>query len=76
MPTYHALYATSSLSSTCSTSATTKISKVAVRWAKTSGHDSGKRRQFAEEVLAPLNKVGDEEGCHFDNGKVTVPRGW
>jgi len=32
--------------------------------------------KFAEEVLAPLNKVGDEEGCHFDNGKVTVPRGF
>ncbi|HNE26368.1 MAG TPA: acyl-CoA dehydrogenase N-terminal domain-containing protein, partial [Pseudomonadales bacterium] len=29
--------------------------------------------KFAEEVLGPLNKVGDEEGCHFDNGKVTVP---
>lgn len=32
--------------------------------------------KFAEEVLAPLNKAGDEEGCHFDNGKVTVPRGF
>ncbi|MCC7516266.1 MAG: acyl-CoA dehydrogenase C-terminal domain-containing protein [Pseudomonadales bacterium] len=32
--------------------------------------------KFAEEVLAPLNKVGDEVGCHFDNGKVTVPPGF
>lgn len=32
--------------------------------------------KFAEEVLAPLNKVGDEAGCHFDNGKVTLPPGF
>ena len=32
--------------------------------------------KFAEEVIAPLNKVGDQEGCKFDNGKVTGPTGW
>jgi len=32
--------------------------------------------QFAEEVVAPLNHSGDQEGCHFDNGKVTTPKGF
>ena len=32
--------------------------------------------KFAEEVIAPLNRVGDQEGCRFDNGKVTGPTGW
>ncbi|WP_116813073.1 acyl-CoA dehydrogenase C-terminal domain-containing protein [Steroidobacter cummioxidans] len=32
--------------------------------------------QFAEEVLAPLNRSGDEEGAHFENGKVRSPRGF
>ncbi len=32
--------------------------------------------KFAEEVIAPLNKVGDQEGCKWDNGKVTGPTGW
>ncbi|MBO9501950.1 acyl-CoA dehydrogenase C-terminal domain-containing protein [Brevundimonas sp. A19_0] len=32
--------------------------------------------KFAEEVIAPLNKVGDQEGCTWDNGKVTGPTGW
>ena len=32
--------------------------------------------KFAGEVLAPLNRTGDEEGCHFDNGVVTTPRGF
>ena len=32
--------------------------------------------KFAEEVIAPLNKVGDVEGCKWDNGKVTGPTGW
>ena len=30
--------------------------------------------KFCENVLAPLNRSGDEEGCHFDNGVVTHPR--
>ena len=32
--------------------------------------------KFASEVLAPLNRTGDEEGCHFDNGVVTTPKGF
>ena len=31
--------------------------------------------RFAEEVLAPLNKVGDEHGCvRHEDGSVTRPR--
>ena len=32
--------------------------------------------KFAEEVIAPINHSGDKEGCHWDNGVVTGPRGW
>ncbi|WOE79109.1 acyl-CoA dehydrogenase C-terminal domain-containing protein [Pseudomonas protegens] len=32
--------------------------------------------KFCENVLAPLNRSGDEEGCHFDNGVVTTPKGF
>lgn len=32
--------------------------------------------QFAEEVIAPLNHSGDQEGCHFDKGEVTTPKGF
>ncbi len=32
--------------------------------------------KFAEEVMQPLNQIGDEEGCGFDNGKVTTPKGF
>ncbi|MHB2250207.1 acyl-CoA dehydrogenase C-terminal domain-containing protein [Pseudomonas fitomaticsae] len=32
--------------------------------------------KFCENVLAPLNRSGDEEGCHFDNGVVTTPTGF
>ncbi|MCH8178762.1 MAG: acyl-CoA dehydrogenase C-terminal domain-containing protein [Proteobacteria bacterium] len=31
---------------------------------------------FCEEVLAPLNLSGDQEGCTFHNGEVTTPRGF
>lgn len=31
---------------------------------------------FAQEVLVPLNLPGDEEGCHFSNGKVRTPKGY
>ncbi|MDD1140444.1 acyl-CoA dehydrogenase C-terminal domain-containing protein [Pseudomonas sp. TNT2022 ID233] len=32
--------------------------------------------KFCENILAPLNRSGDEEGCHFDNGVVTTPTGF
>ncbi|MEJ0063899.1 MAG: acyl-CoA dehydrogenase C-terminal domain-containing protein [Alphaproteobacteria bacterium] len=32
--------------------------------------------KVAEQVLFPLNQSGDEEGCHFDNGVVTTPKGF
>lgn len=32
--------------------------------------------KFAERVLSPLNQVGDQQGCHFDNGVVTTPDGF
>lgn len=31
---------------------------------------------FCENELVPLNKVGDEEGCHFKDGVVTTPTGF
>ena len=31
---------------------------------------------FCSEVLAPLNRLGDEEGCHFENGVVRTPAGF
>ena len=32
--------------------------------------------KFAEEVIAPLNRTGDAEGCKLDAGVVTGPTGW
>ena len=32
--------------------------------------------KFAEEVLFPLNRSGDEEGCHYENGVVRTPKGF
>ena len=32
--------------------------------------------KFAEEVLQPLNRSGDEEGCHYENGVVRTPKGF
>jgi alkylation response protein AidB-like acyl-CoA dehydrogenase len=32
--------------------------------------------KFAEEILAPMHRVGDEQGCKFDNGRVTTPPGF
>ncbi len=32
--------------------------------------------KFCEEVLAPLNLSGDEEGCHFEDGEVRTPKGF
>ncbi len=32
--------------------------------------------RFASQVLAPLNGPGDTQGCGFDNGKVSTPKGF
>jgi alkylation response protein AidB-like acyl-CoA dehydrogenase len=32
--------------------------------------------KFAENVLAPLNQSGDEEGCHWSEDGVTTPKGF
>jgi alkylation response protein AidB-like acyl-CoA dehydrogenase len=32
--------------------------------------------KFSAGVLAPLNPVGDEQGCRVENGSVTTPAGW
>lgn len=32
--------------------------------------------KICEEVLFPLNRTGDEEGCHLENGVVTTPKGY
>ena len=31
--------------------------------------------RFCENRLHPLNRSGDEEGCHFKDGRVTTPKG-
>jgi alkylation response protein AidB-like acyl-CoA dehydrogenase len=36
--------------------------------------DEGAR--FAESVIAPLNRIGDEEGCHWTEAGVTTPAGY
>lgn len=32
--------------------------------------------KFASNVLAPLNLPGDAQGCSFQDGRVTTPKGW
>ena len=32
--------------------------------------------RYCEEVLSPLNRSGDQEGCQFEDGKVTTPKGF
>jgi len=32
--------------------------------------------KMCEEILFPLNQSGDAEGCQFDNGAVTTPKGF
>ena len=32
--------------------------------------------KFCEEVIAPLNAVGDQEGCTWNDGEVTTPTGF
>jgi len=36
----------------------------------------GEAAKLCEEVLQPLNRSGDEEGCHFENGVVRTPKGF
>ena len=31
---------------------------------------------FCENILSPLYQSGDAEGCHFENGEVTTPKGY
>jgi alkylation response protein AidB-like acyl-CoA dehydrogenase len=31
---------------------------------------------FCENELDPINRSGDQEGCHFENGVVTTPKGF
>jgi alkylation response protein AidB-like acyl-CoA dehydrogenase len=32
--------------------------------------------KFCVQELLPINREGDEEGCHWDDGKVTTPKGF
>src|SRR4029078_9687482 len=32
--------------------------------------------KLAEDVIAPLNRSGDEQGCRLENGEVTTPKGF
>ncbi|WP_421869498.1 acyl-CoA dehydrogenase C-terminal domain-containing protein [Motiliproteus sp.] len=32
--------------------------------------------KFSEQVLAPLNRVGDTQGCQWNDGEVTTPDGF
>jgi len=37
----------------------------------------GEASKFSEEIVAPLNAVGDEDGCQMlENGEVRTPRGF
>src|SRR5262245_35345600 len=32
--------------------------------------------KFASDVIAPLNRTGDQQGAQFKDGQVTMPPGW
>src|SRR5690606_39780126 len=32
--------------------------------------------KFADEVIAPINRIGDQEGCVIEGDAVTTPKGW
>jgi alkylation response protein AidB-like acyl-CoA dehydrogenase len=32
--------------------------------------------KFTEQVIAPINQIGDQQGCHWENGAVTTPDGF
>ena len=36
----------------------------------------GEAAKFAEEVVGPLNQSGDQEGCKWEDGVVTTPKGF
>ncbi|MCZ4272027.1 acyl-CoA dehydrogenase family protein [Maritalea porphyrae] len=36
----------------------------------------GEAAKFSQEVLAPLNKKGDQQGSTFAKGEVATPEGW
>ncbi|MGJ3257829.1 MAG: acyl-CoA dehydrogenase N-terminal domain-containing protein, partial [Alcanivorax sp.] len=36
----------------------------------------GEMAKLCENTLAPLYQTGDEEGCKFENGVVTTPKGF
>ena len=36
----------------------------------------GEAAKVGENVLQPLNRTGDEEGCRLENGVVTTPKGF
>jgi alkylation response protein AidB-like acyl-CoA dehydrogenase len=36
----------------------------------------GAAASFCENELSPINQSGDQEGCKFDNGVVTTPKGF
>ena len=42
----------------------------------TTGAIHAEAARLAEEVLAPLNAVGDAEGCRLENGAVRTPTGF
>ena len=50
---------------------------------KTGTHDPdlaadilGQFAAFAEQVIAPTNRVGDQQGCRLENGRVRTPDGF
>ncbi len=36
----------------------------------------GEAGKIAESLLSPINQSGDQEGCHFADGRVTTPEGF
>ncbi|NMP30924.1 acyl-CoA dehydrogenase [Thalassotalea sp. M1531] len=36
----------------------------------------GEAAKFTEEVIAPINQIGDEQGCTWNDGEVTTPDGF
>jgi alkylation response protein AidB-like acyl-CoA dehydrogenase len=35
----------------------------------------GEASKVSNDILAPINSIGDREGCHFENGEVKTPKG-